>query len=87
MIFGDLTPAEIPVPDPTLPRWVLQATDRCDKCGGQAYYRVEFGGGLDLDFCRHCFLEREAGLRAQGQSVLDESSKLEKHIPVEPEGE
>jgi ribosomal protein S14 len=65
---------------------VLRVADRCDKCGTQAYYRVEFGNGLTLDFCRRDFLAREAALRETAQGVIDETFKLDKHIPVEPEG-
>lgn len=66
---------------------VLRASDRCDKCGMQAYYRVEFGAGTDLDFCRRCFLAREQALRERALMVLDETYKLEKFISVEPEGQ
>lgn len=31
---------------------VLQASDRCDVCGAQAYIRVELEGG-ELLFCAH----------------------------------
>lgn len=30
----------------------LQASDRCDVCGAQAYIRVELAGG-ELLFCAH----------------------------------
>ena len=66
--------------------WVLRVSDRCDKCGVQAFYRVEFGGGMQLDFCRRCFLQREQALRESAESVVDESMKLEKVIPSEPVG-
>ena len=64
--------------------WVLNAVDRCDKCGSEAYYRAEFGTGTHLDFCRRCFLYREEALREQAVVVIDESEKLGKFIPVEP---
>ena len=66
---------------------VLRATDRCDKCGVQAYYRVEFGSGSCLDFCRRCFLQREAALMAAARDVINETHKLNKFIPQEPDGQ
>lgn len=34
------------------PEWTLDATDRCDKCGAQAYVKV-IGMSGDLLFCAH----------------------------------
>lgn len=36
---------------------VLTGFDRCDRCGAQAYIRVELYSGLDLVFCGHHFAE------------------------------
>lgn len=66
---------------------VLKVADRCDKCGVQAYYRVELGSGSSLDFCRRCFLQREAALMAVAKDVINETYKLEKFIPQEPGGQ
>lgn len=65
---------------------ILKAADRCDKCGVQAYYRVELGAGSCLDFCRKCFLEREQALLAVAKDVINETYKLEKFVPGEPGG-
>ena len=31
----------------------LSAIDRCDRCGAQAYVRVELAGNAELLFCAH----------------------------------
>jgi len=33
--------------------WLLDATDRCDRCNAQAYVKVIGKNGLDLLFCGH----------------------------------
>lgn len=33
--------------------WLLDATDRCDRCGAQAYVKVIGKNSLDLLFCGH----------------------------------
>lgn len=57
----------------------LTATDRCDRCGGQAYVRVEVPNFEDhpLLFCAHHAREHKDGLREKGCIVVaDERSKL-----------
>jgi hypothetical protein len=41
----------------------LTATDRCDRCGAQAYLRVELTGGGELLFCAHHAREHGDKLR------------------------
>lgn len=55
----------------------LKATDRCDRCGAQAYLRVEFAGGLELLFCAHHAREHQAKLQELDNArIQDETSKL-----------
>jgi len=54
----------------------LSAVDRCDRCGAQAYLRVELAGGGDLLFCGHHAREHGDKLREIAVSVHDETSKL-----------
>lgn len=62
---------------PTLaPQHPLLATDRCDRCGAQAYVRVTLAGGGDLLFCAHHFREHEARLRPLALEIHDETGKL-----------
>jgi hypothetical protein len=54
----------------------LTASDRCDRCGAQAYVRVTLAGGLDLLFCAHHNKEHEDKLKAVVVHVHDETHKL-----------
>jgi hypothetical protein len=54
----------------------LTATDRCDRCGAQAYVRATMESGFDLLLCAHHFHENEARLREIAISVQDESDRL-----------
>jgi hypothetical protein len=62
---------------PTLaPEHAMLATDRCDRCGAQAYVRVTLAGGGDLLFCAHHFREHEERLRPLALSIHDETARL-----------
>jgi hypothetical protein len=54
----------------------LTAADRCDRCGAQAYLRVELASGLELLFCAHHAREHDAKLREVAVTVIDETHKL-----------
>ncbi len=54
----------------------LTATDRCDRCGAQAYVRVILASGSELLFCGHHAREFEPGLRAVAASIHDETERL-----------
>lgn len=54
----------------------LTAADRCDRCGAQAYLRVELASGLELLFCAHHAREHDAKLREVAVAVIDETHKL-----------
>jgi len=58
---------------PTTP---LTALDRCDRCGAQAYIRVELAGGGDLLFCAHHGREHGDKIRQIAVHVHDETGKL-----------
>jgi hypothetical protein len=58
---------------PTKP---LTAADRCDRCGAQAYLRVELAGGGELLFCAHHAREHGDKLREIAVTVHDETGKL-----------
>ncbi len=58
---------------PTTP---LTAVDRCDRCGAQAYLRVELAGGGELLFCGHHAREHGDRLREIAVSFHDETGKL-----------
>lgn len=60
----------------------LSATDRCDRCGAQAYVRVVLPGGADLQFCSHHWNTHEDALRPQAERIIDETHRLHEPQPV-----
>lgn len=54
----------------------LTAADRCDRCGAQAYLRVELSSGFELFFCAHHAREHDEKLREVAVTVTDETHKL-----------
>ena len=54
----------------------LTALDRCDRCGAQAYLRVELQSGGELLFCAHHAREHGDKLRQVAATVVDETHKL-----------
>lgn len=55
----------------------LTAADRCDRCGAQAYLRVELQSGGELLFCAHHAREHGEKLKEVAASVQDETHKLD----------
>jgi hypothetical protein len=53
----------------------LNATDRCDECGAQAYIRVELASG-ELLFCGHHGNEKREALEPIAITWHDETEKL-----------
>ena len=68
---ADVTTALAPQPA------ALTAADRCDRCGAQAYLRVELQTGGELLFCAHHAREHGDKIRAIAASVHDETHKLQ----------
>ena len=54
----------------------LTAVDRCDRCGAQAYLRVELHSGGELFFCAHHAREHGDKLKTIAASVVDETHRL-----------
>jgi hypothetical protein len=65
----------------------LTAVDRCDRCGAQAYLRVELARGGELLFCAHHAREHGDKIREIAVSVHDETGKLSDTPAVAPDGE
>lgn len=78
---ADVTTAIAPSPA------ALTAGDRCDRCGAQAYLRVELTTGGELLFCAHHAREHGDKLREVAVTVVDETHKLSSTPTVAPEGE
>ena len=72
---ADVTTAIAPQPA------ALTAGDRCDRCGAQAYLRVELQTGGELLFCAHHAREHGEKLRSIASAVHDETHKLEPTAP------
>ena len=65
----------------------LTAADRCDRCGAQAYLRVELSKGGELLFCAHHAREHGDKLREIAVNLHDETGKLSDTPAVVPEPE
>jgi hypothetical protein len=62
---------------PTIDASPLTATDRCDRCGAQAYVRTTLNSGYELLFCSHHWHENEDRLREVAVSIHDETARLD----------
>ncbi|MFT4262761.1 MAG: hypothetical protein QM572_05225 [Nocardioides sp.] len=60
----------------------LTAADRCDRCGAQAYLRVELQSGGELLFCAHHAREHGDKIKELAANVTDETHKLTEKRPV-----
>ena len=58
------------------PSAALTASDRCDRCGAQAYLRVELQTGGELLFCAHHAREHGDKLKEIAVTMIDETGKL-----------
>jgi hypothetical protein len=58
------------------PSTQLTALDRCDRCGAQAYVRVELARGGELLFCAHHAREHAEKLQQVAASIQDETGRL-----------
>lgn len=59
-------------PDPRL----LDASDRCDRCGAQAYVRVVLSSGGELLFCAHHGRAHSDKLEQVALSIQDDSHRI-----------
>jgi hypothetical protein len=57
----------------------LSRTDRCDRCGAQAFVRatIPTADGLELLFCGHHFRAHELNLVAAGAGIHDERHRID----------
>jgi hypothetical protein len=53
----------------------LNAADRCDRCGAQAYVRVTLSGG-ELLFCAHHYREHAPKFADVATHIQDETDRL-----------
>lgn len=62
----------------------LTATDRCDRCGAQAYIRARLVSGGELLFCAHHGRQHLAALQGKAVAIHDESARLNDGPTVAP---
>ncbi len=55
----------------------LNASDRCDRCGAQAYVRVTMASGFDLLFCSHHSKEHADKLKQIALTIHDETQRID----------
>jgi hypothetical protein len=65
----------------------LTALDRCDRCGAQAYVRVELASGGELLFCAHHARAHLEALEQVAASIHDETGRLADTPATAPDGE
>lgn len=61
----------------TGPDRILNALDRCDRCGAQAFVVCQLTEG-ELMFCGHCWQKHHVALEKVSYDIVDERS----HIPA-----
>lgn len=54
----------------------LTASDRCDRCGAQAYVRVTLTSGGELLFCGHHARKHLPALEALASHIQDETERM-----------
>ena len=54
----------------------LNAADRCDRCGAQAYVRVTLTAGGELLFCAHHGRAHSDTLKQVALKIQDETDRL-----------
>ncbi|WP_212755426.1 MULTISPECIES: DUF7455 domain-containing protein [Flexivirga] len=55
----------------------LTTSDRCDRCGAQAFIRARLSSDQDLLFCAHHGREHIDKLREIAEEVIDETDRLQ----------
>lgn len=61
----------------TVENKTLDASDRCDRCGAQAYMRVTLSSGGELLFCAHHGRAHQDKLQQVALDIQDETGKLD----------
>ncbi len=54
----------------------LNALDRCDRCGAQAYVRAVMANGFELLFCGHHAKKYQEGLSNAATRIQDETDRI-----------
>ena len=59
----------------------LRTTDRCDRCGSQAYARTRSPGGRTLLWCGHHFTFHESALTEKAHVIEADERELINAMP------
>ena len=54
----------------------LNALDRCDRCGAQAYVRAIMANGFELLFCGHHAKQYQEKLASTATRIQDETERI-----------
>ena len=54
----------------------MNAMNRCDRCGAQAYIRVLLHSGQDLLFCAHHYRQHAPALAKVAAGIQNETERL-----------
>ena len=54
----------------------LNALDRCDRCGAQAFVRAVMANGFELLFCGHHAKKYQEGLANVASRIQDETDRI-----------
>jgi hypothetical protein len=73
-----------PVTTAVAPSPKLTALDRCDRCGAQAYVRVELATGGELMFCAHHAREHAEKLHQVASTIHDDTGAIAGRPTVAP---
>ncbi len=60
----------------------LNALDRCDRCGAQAYVRAVMANGFELLFGGHHAKKYQEGLANAATRIQDETDRLSEESPA-----
>lgn len=60
----------------------MNALDRCDRCGAQAYVRAVMANGFELLFCGHHAKKYQEGLANAATRIQDETDRLSEESPA-----
>jgi hypothetical protein len=61
----------------------LNALDRCDRCGAQAYVRAVMANGFELLFCGHHAKKYQEGLASVASRIQDETSRITEELTAQ----
>ncbi|MGD8213838.1 DUF7455 domain-containing protein [Aestuariimicrobium sp. Y1814] len=61
----------------TVEETTLDASNRCDRCGAQAYLRVTLNSGGQLLFCAHHGRAHHDKLQQVALTIQDETARLD----------